>query len=110
MSMTPPNLPARVVRPRAEFRTEEQLRQFCNAASERMDDYVLDVSLAAAQLQKYLGQIPDGTGVGLTSKIRAKVVISHLKTAARVLDMASGYCGGTWLAYCKYFSKERTGA
>lgn len=109
MTTTPPNLPA-VVRPKAEFRTEEQLRSFCNSASARMDDYVLDVSLAAAQLQKYLGQIPDGTGVGITSKIRAKFVIAHLRTCARVLDLASGYSAGTWVAYCKYFAKEREGA
>ena len=106
MTTTPPSLPA-VVRPKAEFRSEEQLRSFCNAASARMDDYVLDISLAAAQLQKYLGQIPDGTGVGLTSKIRAKFVIAHLRTCARVLDLASGYSAGAWVAYCKYFAQER---
>ncbi len=103
---TPTHLPA-VIRPKAEFTNEEQLRSFCNAATARMDDYVLDISLAAAQLQKYLGQIPDGTGVGIASKIRAKFVIAHLRTCARTLDLASGYAGGAWVAYVKYFANER---
>lgn len=107
MATTPPNLPASATRPRAEFRSEEQLRQFCTAASERLDDNVLDIALAAAQFQKYLGQIPDGTGIGISSKIRARFVIAHLKTCARVMDMASGYASGTWLAYCRYYAKER---
>ncbi len=106
MATPTPHLPA-VIRPKAEFKSEEQLRSFCNAASARMDDYVLDISLASAQLQKYLGQIPDGTGVGIASKIRAKFVIGHLRTCARVLDLASGYTGGAWVAYCKYFANER---
>lgn len=110
MTTTPPHLPASVARPRAEFRNEEQLRRFCTAASERLDDNVLDIALAAAQFQKYLGQIPDGTGIGLSSKIRARFVIAHLKTCARVMDMASSYASGTWLAYCKYYAKERGGA
>jgi hypothetical protein len=106
MADTPSSLPV-LVRPKAEFRTEEQLRSFCNDTSGRLDEYVLDISLAAAQLQKYLGQIPDGTGIGLASKIRAKFVIAHLRTCARVLDVASGYSAGTWVAYCRYFAKER---
>jgi hypothetical protein len=102
----PNHLPA-VRRPEAVFRREEDLRGFCGAASDRLTDYAVDVELAAAQIQKLLGQIPDGTLVGITSKIKAQLVTAHLKVAARVLDAAAGYSGGAWVAYCKAFAKER---
>jgi hypothetical protein len=102
----PNNLPA-VRRPEAVFRREEDLRGFCSAAADRLTDYAVDVDLAAAQMQKLLGQIPDGTLVGITSKIKAQLVMAHLKVAARVLDAAAGYSAGAWSAYCKAFAKER---
>ena len=103
MTNTLPVLP----RPEAVFRREEDLRGYCIAASDRLTDYAVDVDLAAAQMQKMLGQIPDGTLVGITSKIKAQLVMAHLKVAARVLDAAAGYSAGTWAAYCKAFAKER---
>ena len=105
--MPPNNLPV-VRRPEAVFRREDDLRRFCAAASDRLTDYAVDVDLAAAQMQKLLGQIPDGTLVGITSKIKAQLVMAHLKVAARVLDRAAGYSAGTWVAYCKAFAQERS--
>lgn len=104
--MSEDTLPA-VRRPEAVFRREEDLRSYCVAASDRLTDYAIDVELAAAQMQKLLGQIPDGTLVGVTSKLKAQLVVAHLKVAARVLDTAAGFSAGTWAAYCKAFSKER---
>lgn len=101
------NLPAKRTRPEAHFVQEEHLRQFCHSAVERLEELSMDASIAAIQLQKALGQIPDGTLVGLTSKLKAQLVVAHLKTAAAVLDKAAGYAGGTWFAYCRAFPDLR---
>jgi hypothetical protein len=99
-----------VRRPEVRFDTEEDLRTFCGRASERIDTTTLDIELAITQFRAAMGQIPDGTGLGVTSKVRARLVMGHLKACAKVLDLASGYCGGAWLSYCKQYSNERTGS
>jgi hypothetical protein len=99
-------LPA-VRRPEAVFRKEEDLRRFCSAAADRLTDISVDVQLAGAQIQKQLGQVPDGTIVGVTSKIKAQLVTAHLRTAAKVLDLAASYSAGAYVAYMKHFKKER---
>jgi hypothetical protein len=98
-----------VTRPEAKFGSEEDLRRFCTRSSERLELIALDVVLAAHQLEKALGEIPDGTGLGLISKVKAKLVVGHLKACAKVLDLSAGYCGGTWLAFCRLYAKERQG-
>jgi hypothetical protein len=97
-------------RPEAVFRSEEDLRNYCGAAGERLTDYSIDISLAAAQIRAQLGQIPDGTGVAITSKIRAVLVTAHLRTCAKVLETAAAYGSGAYAAYCKQFAKERAEA
>lgn len=107
--MTTPSIPTPVRRPEPVFTSEEDLRRFINTATVRLQDLALDMELAAVQLQKYMGQIPDGTFVGLTSKVRAKMVASHLHLSARVVDVAASYINGAWLSYTKHYARERAG-
>jgi|SRR5581483_3455308 len=102
-------LPVRA-RPEAVFRREEDLRHYCGEAGARLTDYSIDVSLAAAQIRAQLGQIPDGTGIAITSKIRAVLVTAHLRTCAKVLETAAAYSAGTYAAYCRQFARERAEA
>jgi len=96
-----------VRRPEPFFGKEEHLRVFCSTSSARLEEYSMDISIAAVQIQKALGQIPDGTLVGVTSKIKAQLVVAHLKLAASVLDSAAGYAGGAWFSYCQRYKRER---
>jgi len=95
-----------VRRPKPEFDSEEALRAFCMDGSERCWDLAVQVVLAEHELRAALGQIPDGA-LGVKSKIKAKLVTLHLRGAAKVLDLASGYYGGTYLAFTKLYAKER---
>jgi hypothetical protein len=94
-----------VRRPKPEFDTPEDVRRICNAASERLEDLGVEVSIAAVVIQKFLQRIPDSS-LGLSSRIRAHLVVRSLHAAARLLDNASAHSAGTYYALLKYFAKQ----
>lgn len=100
-----PEITATRRRPNPEFDTPEDVRRICNAASQRLEDLGVDVSIAAVVIQKFLQRVPDSS-LGLSSRLRAHLVVRSLHAAARLLDNASAHSAGTYLALTKYFAQQ----
>lgn len=92
-------------RPNAEFNSPEDVRRICNAASTRLSEKAIETALAAVVIEKFLRRIPDNS-LGLSSRVRAHLVVRSLRIASRLLGDASGQAAGTYFALVKYFAKQ----
>jgi hypothetical protein len=100
-----PELTVTKRRPNAEFNSPEDVRRICDAASRRLGEKAVECQLAAVVIEKFLRRIPDSS-LGLSSRVRAHLVVRSLRIASRLLGDASGQSAGTYFALVKYFAKQ----
>ncbi len=91
-------------RPNAVFETPEDVRRICDAASQRLEELGVDCSIAAVIIQRFLARVPDSS-LGISSRVRAFLVIRSLHVAAKCLDNAAGHSAGTYYALIKHFAQ-----
>lgn len=91
-------------RPNAVFETPEDVRRICDAASQRLEELAVDCGIAAVIVQRFLSRIPDSS-LGISSRVRAFLVIRSLHLAAKCLDSAAGHSAGTYYALIKHFAQ-----
>jgi hypothetical protein len=92
-------------RPNPEFDTPEDVRRICGEASLRLSEKAVETALAAVVIEQFLKRIPDGS-LGLSSRLRARLVVRSLKICSRLLGDASGQAAGTYYAMVKYFARQ----
>jgi hypothetical protein len=96
---------SKIKRPEPVFNGPEDIRRFSVSAGQRLEEQALDVSLSAVQIRSALALVPDGS-MGISSAIRARLVVWHLKATAKFLDSAAGYAAGTYQSFLRRFEKE----
>lgn len=74
--------------PEPEFRRAANVYEYCTAYSARLGAMALEHEIAALQLQKALGQVPDDR-MGMRSKVKARLVAGHVRRAGAACEAAS---------------------
>lgn len=101
MSQTPPALGE------AEFTNNKAIREYCERVRKATHILGLELAMAAAELEAALSQIPGQTGyLGVDSKVRARLVSRHLKSASDAMRSCAAAATRTHGSFRKHFEME----
>lgn len=102
MSQTPPALGE------AEFNDNKAIREYCERVRKATHLLGLELAMAAAELEAALSQIRSDHVVylGVDSKVRAKLVARHLKSASDAMRSCAAAATRTHGSFRKHFEPE----
>lgn len=89
----------------ANIRSTSQLRDYCNNGRLLIRPLANELRIAAEELQAALKELPGGNVylLGTDTRVRARIVASHLRHAAEGVEATCGSLVRTFLSFDKHF-------